>query len=113
MSATTLLPPGMVTGPIEVPLGKRVVSDKRQYYPFPRQYFPINRALLSRNGYGLAAIEGLESGSWISTSDIALTGEEFGVIEFPNGARYATKLEFLGGESVSVEIVKRLPDAIR
>ena len=114
MSATTLMPlPDIVTGPINVPLGKRIVTDKRDYYPFPRQKFPINRELLSRNGYGDAAIAGLESGSWITYDDYALTGPNCGVLEFPDGARYATRLEFLGGEKVTIEILVRLSDAIR
>ena len=110
---TKTLSHDMVAGPIEVPLGKRIVTDKRDYYPFPRQKFPIDRDLLLRNGYGEAAVAILEKGHWISTSDIEQTGEGFSVIEFPDGARYATKLEFLGGERVSVEIVRRLLDAIR
>ena len=103
----------MVTGPIDVPLGRCVVTDKRDYYPFPRQKFPINRELLSRNGYGDAAIRGLESGSWITYDDYAVTGPDLGIIEFPDGARYATRMEYLGGEKVMIEIVRRLPDSIR
>ena len=103
----------MVTGPIEVPLGRRVVTDKRDYYPFPRQKFPIDREKLLRNGYGDAAITGLERGSWITYDDYSVSGPDLGIIEFPDGARYATNLEFLGGEKVAIEIVRRLPDAIR
>ena len=103
----------MVTGPIDVPLGRRIVSDKRDYYPFPKQKFPINRALLKANGYGDAAIAGLERGSWITYGDYPLTGPDMGVLEFPDGSRYATRMEHLGGEKVAIEIVKRLPRAIR
>lgn len=103
----------MVTGPIDVPLGRRVVTDKRDYFPFPRQKFAIDREKLRRNGYGDAAIAGLESGSWITYDDIALTGSDLGVTEFPDGTRYATDLEHLGGNKVAVEIVRRLPNAVR
>lgn len=103
----------MVTGPIDVPLGRRVVTDKHDYYPFPRQKFPIDREKLKRNGYGDAVISHLENGHWITMGDYALTGPGFGVLEFPDGRRYSTRLQHLGGEKVAIEIVRRLPDAIR
>lgn len=103
----------MVTGPITVPLGRHIVTDKRDYYPFPRQAFPINRALLAASGYGEAAIESLINGHWIITSDIPLTGPDRSILEFPDGSRYATALEFLGGETVVINIIERLLDAPR
>jgi hypothetical protein len=103
----------MTTGPIDVQLGKRIVTDKRDYFPYPRQSFPINRQLLLANGYGEAAIETLEDGYWITYRDLPLTGPDCDILEFPDGRRYATKLEFLGGETVSIEIIKRLSNSAR
>ena len=112
MTTATLDPP-LTTGPIHVELGTRVVTDKRDYFPYPRQSFPIDRKLLGKNGYGEAAMDHLEAGRWITTSDLALTGPDLGILEFPDGSRYSTDLEFLGGQTVRVTIVARLPNAIR
>ena len=60
-----------------------------------------------------AAVAGLESGSWITYDDYTLTGSDCGIIEFPDGRRYSTRLQFLGAEKVAVEIIERLSDAIR
>ena len=111
--STNILDQPMVCGPTDVPLGRRIVSDKRDYFPFPRQKFPIDRALLAKNGYGDAAIAHLERGSWITYDNYAIIGPELGNIEFPDGSRLATALKFLGGEMVEIAIVKRLADAIR
>ena len=103
-----------VTGPVPVEIGKkRIVTSLRDLYVYPRQSFPINRTLLSENGYGDAAISGLESGSWIVGGGVdgLAPGEQ--CLEFPDGARYATKLELLELPYMSVEIARRLPNAIR
>jgi hypothetical protein len=104
---------GIVDGPVDVPLGRRIVSAKREYYPFPRQRFPIDLTLLLQNGYGDAAISRLERGYTITYGDFPLTGPGRGILEFPDGTRYMTSLEFLGGEQVAITIIQRLPDAIR
>jgi hypothetical protein len=110
-TATTDRP--MTTGPIQVELGKRIVTDKRDYFPYPRQSFPINRALLVANGYGEAAITRLENGHRISYVDRALTRSGEQITEFPDGSRFAFILEHLGGETVSIDITRRLPNAVR
>ena len=103
----------IVTGPIHVPLGRRVVTDMRDYFPFPRQSVSIDRHLLSQHGYGDAAITRLERGDTITYHDYALTGPEHGVLEFPDGTRYETQLAFLGGNKVCVDIIRQLPRAVR
>jgi hypothetical protein len=111
MNAIDRLP--MVTGPVPVEIGvKRIVSSLRDLYPYPRQSFPINRQLLSENGYGDAAISGLESGHWI-VGGMAGLAEHEGLLEFPDGARYVRRMELLDDGKMSIEIVRRLPDAIR
>jgi hypothetical protein len=112
MTTTTKDRP-MTTGPIHVELGKRIVTDKRDYFPYPRQSFPINRQLLAANGYGEAAIKSLEDGYWTTYGDYSLHGENQGIIEFPDGSRYVTAMVHLGGDTVSIEIVKRVKNAIR
>jgi hypothetical protein len=115
MTTTTIDRP-MISGPVPVELGSRVVTDKRELYPYPRQSFPIDRPLLEANGYGDAAISGLESGSWIVGGGRGLgldLADGEAVLEFPDGARYARKLEYLGGETLRVTILRRLPNAIR
>jgi hypothetical protein len=102
-----------IPGPITVPLGKRVVTNKRDYFPFPRQAFQIDRTRLEPNYYGEAALSRLERGYTITYCDFALTGPDRQVLEFPDGSRYAFTGEFLGGEKMSVDIVARLPDAAR
>jgi hypothetical protein len=112
MTTTTTERP-MTTGPIHVELGKRIVTDKRDYFPYPRQSFPINRELLAANGYGDAAISRLESGHRISYIDHALVNPGEQITEFPDGSRFAFILEHLGGETVSIDITRRLPNALR
>ena len=102
-----------VTGPVHVPLGKRVVTDMRDYFPYPRQSFAIDHRLLSQHGYGDAAIARLDAGDTITYHDYALTGPGRGVLEFPDGTRYETQLEFLGGNRVCVDIIRQLPGAVR
>ena len=101
-----------VHGPISVPLGKRIVTSKGDYFPFPRQAYLVDRTRLEPD-YGDAALDRLEHGYTITYCDFALTGEGRQVLEFPDGARYAFAHEFLGGETVSVDIVERLPNAAR
>jgi hypothetical protein len=103
----------MIIGPVPVEIGKkRIVTSKHDLYPYPRQSFPIDRKLLSENGYGDAAITGLENGHWIAGGMKGL-GPGEGLIEFPDGARYVRKMELLDDGKMSIEIVRRLPDAIR
>ncbi len=112
MTTTTQDRP-MTTGPIDVQLGRRIVTDKRDYFPYPRQSFTINRQLLAANGYGEAAITRLESGHRITYVDHALIRPGEQITEFPDGSRFAFVLEHLGGETVSIEITRRLVNAIR
>jgi hypothetical protein len=102
-----------VEGPISVPLGKRIVTSKPDYFPFPRQSYPIDRTRLQPDYYGDAALDRLEHGDTITYCDFELTGQGRQVLEFPDGARYAITLEFLGGERVCVDISQRLADAVR
>ncbi len=102
-----------VQGPISVPLGKRIVTNKRDYFPFPRQAYLIDRMRLQPDYYGEAALDRLEHGYTITYCDFALTGEGRQILEFPDGARYVISMEFLGGEKVCVEIHARLADAAR
>jgi hypothetical protein len=110
---TTITERSMTTGPIDVQLGKRIVTDKRDYFPYPRQSFPINRQLLAANGYGEAAIARLELGHRISYVDHGLVNPGEQITEFPDGSRFAFILEHVGGETVSIEITRRLPNAVR
>jgi hypothetical protein len=112
MTTTTLERPP-IAGPVHVEIGSRVVNSKLDMYPYPRQSFPINRQLLSENGYGDAAISSLERGLWIVGGGGNECGPGEGLIEFPDGARYVRTLEHLGGEKMRVTIVRRLADAIR
>jgi hypothetical protein len=102
-----------IPGPITVPLGKRVVTNKRDYFPFPRQAFRIDRTRLEAGYYGDAALSRLERGYTITYCDFALTGPGRQVLEFPDGSRYAFAHKFLGGEKVSVDVVERPPNAAR
>jgi hypothetical protein len=102
-----------VTGPVPVEIGKkRIVTSKHDLYPYPRQSVPIDRKLLSENGYGDAAISILESGDWIVGGMPGLAPDE-GLLEFPDGARYVRRMELLPDGKMSIEIVRRLPDAVR
>lgn len=112
MTTKTLERP-LITGPVHVEIGSRIVQHKRDWYPYPLQSFPINRQLLSENGYGDAAISSLERGLWIVGGGGNECGPGEGLIEFPDGVRYVEKVEFLGGETVRVTIVKRISNAIR
>ena len=104
----------MIIGPIEVPLGRREYADLREAASvYPRQSYPIDPDVLKANGYGREAIRCLVEGYYVTYRDLDLTGSGFSIIEFPDGARYASKLEFLGGSRIAIEITQKLPDAPR
>jgi hypothetical protein len=97
----------------KVPLGRRVFANKRDCFPYAPQKCLIDRARLEPNYYGEAALSKLERGHFITYCDLELTGPDRQILEFPDGARYSFALEFLGGETMAVDIIERLPDAAR
>ncbi|MCO5066891.1 MAG: hypothetical protein M9924_21215 [Rhizobiaceae bacterium] len=73
----------------------------------------LNRAMLSKLGYGAAALDTLEAGVAITYSEDD-TPALHTIREFPDGARYLQHVTWLGDRRAwKVETIKRLPDAAR
>ena len=104
----------MTTGPIAVKLGRREFGSLKEAAGiYPRQSYPIDPAVLKANGYGSEAIRCLVEGYSITYRDLQLTGPDIDIVEFPDGARYTTKLEFLGGSRIAITTSSRIPNAPR
>lgn len=104
----------VITGPISVELGRREFDSMEEAARlYPRQSFNINPEVLKAHKYGKEQIRLLIEGYRISYCDYQLVPEGHNIMEFPDGTRYATSIEFLGNNRFAKTIHRRLADAPR
>ena len=101
-------------GPIEVTLGRREFDSIHEAAAlYPRQSFNIDPDVLKANGYGQEQIRRLLEGFAVTYCDYKLVPSGENILEFPDGSRYVTNVEFLGNNRIAKTIIRRLPDAPR
>ena len=104
----------MIAGPIEVTLGRREFDTIQEAAAlYPRQSFNIDPDILAANGYGKEAIRRLVEGYTIAYANYKLVPSGDSILEFPDGSRYVTRVEFLGNNRIAETILRRLENAPR